>query len=169
MSYDTDGLDSTPPPPPAGGPEGWQYKIVRGYYTKREAIERAVAEQADFGWSLVEVLDVTRIRFGRTRQAAEKDVAREGNPYAMCSSRRRGGTLQTLLILGGAFAFSLLMAALLSSIRELRVPATPPPTAVAIPTVFAPGPRAPKVDEQIREEVRRQVDEALRPPAGRVD
>lgn len=168
MSYDTDGLDSTPPPPPAGGPEGWQYKIVRGYYTKREAIERAVAEQADFGWSLVEVLDVTRIRFGRTRQAAEKDVAREGNPYAMCS-RRRGGTLQTLLILGGALGVSLFVLALFSSSRELRVPATPPPVAVAIPTVFAPGPRAPEVDEQIREEVRRQVDEALRPPAGRVD
>ena len=165
------------PPPPSGGPEGWQYKIVRGYFTRRVAVERLVLEQAAFGWALVEVLDINRVRFGRSRQAAEKDVARDGNPYAT-TSQVGGNARQTVPILAAAVTFSVFAAVLISLTRgRLSPPAIPilaePIAMVKVatpePFVAAPVQRPRELDKKIRDEVRRQVDEALRRGDGRID
>lgn len=165
-------------PPPSGGPEGWQYKIVRGYFTRRVAVERLVLEQAAFGWALVEVIDINRVRFGRSRQAAEKDVARDGNPYATTSQVGRNAR-QTVPILAAAVTFSVFAMVTIWLLHGqlshpvLSIPAAPigmvKKVATPEPFVAAPVQRPRELDKKIRDEVRRQVDEALHRDDGRID
>ena len=61
--------------------DGWQFKIVRGSFRTAEQIQALQAEQAQYGWSLVEVFDQERIRFKRPGSEAAKDSERFGNPY----------------------------------------------------------------------------------------
>jgi hypothetical protein len=63
----------------------WQFKIVRGIFKKSRQIEAVVQEQAEFGWTMVEIFDHNRIRFKRPAAEAAKDAYREGNPYMTVS------------------------------------------------------------------------------------
>lgn len=78
---------------------GWQFKIVRGTYKTQAQIEAVVAEQAEFGWTLVEIFDQARIRFKRPASEAEKDSFREGNPYATVSKASAPGCAAAAAIL----------------------------------------------------------------------
>ena len=61
--------------------DGSQFKIVRGSFRTAEQIQALQAEQAQYGWSLVEVFDQERVRFKRPTSEASKDSERFGNPF----------------------------------------------------------------------------------------
>jgi hypothetical protein len=130
--------------PPSAGANDWQYKIVRGRFTSREAMEDLQREQAEWGWRLVEVLDPNRIRFGRPAAVAAKDVAREGNPYATTSRvgglspcARQGVVLACLLMAAAGLGFTLLIG---SWRMASPVPPPPPAAEVMIQPTPTPGP-----------------------------
>jgi hypothetical protein len=79
----------------------WQFKIVKGTFKKRRQIEAVQEEQAEFGWTLVEIFDHNRIRFKRPASETAKDEFREGNPYATVS-RSAGPGCGTAVVAGMA-------------------------------------------------------------------
>jgi hypothetical protein len=128
-----------PESPGTAAPGDWQFKIVRGRFGSRIAIQALQEEQAEFGWRLVEVLDDDRIRFGRPTAVAAKDVAHAGNPF---STRSRVGSRAAslpLIVLGGMaalLAFWLLIVSI-RGVEERSGPAvaTPVPTVTTVTTV----------------------------------
>ncbi len=83
----------------------WQFKIVKGTYKTAPQIEAVVQEQAEFGWTLVEIFDHSRMRFKRPASEAAKDAYREGNPYATVSKASGPGCTSLLLLLVGLVGF----------------------------------------------------------------
>ncbi|MFO0958034.1 MAG: hypothetical protein U0800_11495 [Isosphaeraceae bacterium] len=104
-----------------------QFKVVHGWFRSREAVESAIAEHSEFGWELHEVLDHLRIRLRRSAQAAAKDVARVGNPYA--TTCRRQGVGPTLLLILGLPALVAAAFTLIFAFRSLN-PVPPQPKLV---------------------------------------
>ena len=78
----------------------WQFKIVRGSFKTAAQVEAVVQEQAEFGWTLVEVFDQTRIRFRRHVNETGKDHYREGNPYATVSKASGPGCGAAVVLFG---------------------------------------------------------------------
>ena len=78
----------------------WQFKIVRGTFKTQAQIDAVMHEQAEYGWTLVEIFDHGRIRFKRPAGEADKDSYREGNPYSTVSkaSKPGCGTVMVLLL-----------------------------------------------------------------------
>lgn len=133
---DHDALAGDPPSVPAD-PGTDQFKTVRGWFDSRDAVEQAVAEQAEFGWALYEVVDKFRLRFRRTAQAAAKDVARVGNPYATTCRNRSANPVAFLLILGPP----LLVALVFIVVSVCWFTVSPAPTQPATVSVQAGGKR----------------------------
>jgi hypothetical protein len=83
----------------------WQFKIVKGTFKTYQQIEAVVQEQAEHGWTLVEVFDQSRIRFKRPAAEVAKDEYREGNPYRTISKASSTGCATVVfiaaLLLGG--------------------------------------------------------------------
>ncbi len=79
----------------------WQFKIVKGTFKTQQQIEAVTQEQAEFGWTLVEVFDQTRIRFKRPKSEAAQDPFREGNPFSTTSKASGPGCASTTAILIG--------------------------------------------------------------------
>jgi hypothetical protein len=84
----------------------WQFKIVKGTFKTYAHVEAVVQEQAEHGWTLVEVFDQNRIRFKRPAAEAAKDEYREGNPYRTISKASAPGCatvaiIVAALLLGG--------------------------------------------------------------------
>lgn len=90
----------------------WQFKIVRGTFKTPEQIEAVIAEQAEFGWVLVEIFDQARIRFKRPASEAGQDAYREGNPYATISKASGPGcaaaaaAVLVAVVVGGLFLWA---------------------------------------------------------------
>ena len=77
----------------------WQFKIVKGTFKTYKQIEAVVQEQAEHGWSLVEIFDHSRIRFKRPAAESAKDEFREGNPYSTISKASGPGCAGVVLLL----------------------------------------------------------------------
>lgn len=105
--------------------DNWQFKIVRGNFSTREAIEALREEQAAHGWTLVEVFDAQRVRFKRPAALAAKDVAREGNPYATTSRvgrfSKEAWAVMIGLLVGLVFLLALLVFTVSSTRREVAM------------------------------------------------
>jgi len=122
----------------------WQFKVVRGWFGSRTAIQALQDEQAEYGWRLVEVLDDNRVRFGRPAAVAAKDVARTGNPFSTRSRVGRRAAFLPLVFLGtlaALLAFGLLIVSI-SRVEEPAV-ATPAPTPITVETRLDPLPTPP--------------------------
>lgn len=64
--------------------EGWEFKIIRSprqYFGRPEYRERILAEEAQAGWSLVEVFDNGRIRLKRPPSAGDSGAAEGYDSY----------------------------------------------------------------------------------------
>jgi hypothetical protein len=96
-------------PEEAKGP--WQFKIVRGTFKTAQQVEAVQQEQAEFGWTLVEIFDPQRIRFKRPVSEAAKDPYREGNPYATVSKASGPGCGSAVLLCGVLTAGALCLLA----------------------------------------------------------
>jgi len=133
-----------PDPPGTTAPGDWQFKVVRGWFGTRGAIEALQDEQSEFGWRLVEVLDEFRVRFGRPAAVAAKDVARAGNPFST-RSRVGGRAAFWPLALLRAFAALLAFGLLMVWIRgEVEAPSVATPARLSVPTeVAVPAPAPP--------------------------
>ncbi len=79
----------------------WQFKIVKGTFKTYKQIEAVKEEQAEFGWTLVEIFDHTRMRFKRPASESEKDSFREGNPYSTVSRASGPGCATVMVLLIG--------------------------------------------------------------------
>lgn len=112
----------------------WQYKVVSGIFSTRDAVESLIEEQAAWGWQLVEVLNYYQIRMGRPAHQALKDVAREGNPYATRSSR--SGLSRPLIAIGFMVLMVIGLASSLIFIK--RVSSVKMATPVVAPPVDSP-------------------------------
>jgi hypothetical protein len=132
---------------PAAAPGDWQYKIVRGSFATREAMEALQQEQAAFGWRLVEVLDERRVRFGRPSAVAAKDVARDGNPYSTTS--RIGGPRAAVVAVLALLALAVALGLTLVSVRAVRLSTEP-----AMPTMVVTTPAPPSLPPPPVEPVR---------------
>ena len=54
----------------------WQFKIVKGTFKTYRQIELVIQEQAEYGWTLVEIFDQSRMRFKRPATEAACVTAR---------------------------------------------------------------------------------------------
>jgi len=61
-----------------------------------------VQEQAEYGWTLVEIFDQSRIRFKRSAAEAAKDSYREGNPFGTISKASGPGCASMMILLAVA-------------------------------------------------------------------
>lgn len=64
--------------------EGWEFKILRSAisaFKNPEALNQAVAEEAAFGWELVEKFDNGRLRFKRPTSARNLPAPSGSDPY----------------------------------------------------------------------------------------
>ncbi len=88
----------------------WQFKIVKGTFKTQQQIEAVTQEQAEFGWTLVEVFDQTRIRFKRPKSEASQDSYRDGNPFSTTSKASGPGCASTaMVVIGLALGWYLLV------------------------------------------------------------
>jgi len=64
--------------------EGWEFKILRSAtssFKNPETLNQAVAEEAAFGWELVEKFDNGRLRFKRPTSARKLPAHAGSDPY----------------------------------------------------------------------------------------
>ena len=78
----------------------WQFKIVKGTFKTQKQLDLVLQEQAEFGWTMVEIFDQNRIRFKRPAAEAAQDEFRDGNPYATVSKASGPGCTTMVLLLG---------------------------------------------------------------------
>jgi hypothetical protein len=77
----------------------WQFKIVKGTFKTAAQVDAVVQEQAEYGWTLVEIFDQSRIRFKRSAAEAAKDSYREGNPFGTISKASGPGCASMMILL----------------------------------------------------------------------
>ena len=75
----------------------WEFKILTGHFGTRDRMERALADESQFGWELHEKLCNMRLRLRRRIVHRIADGQREGDPYR---SHAENYAIQTALILG---------------------------------------------------------------------
>lgn len=85
--------------------DGWQFKIVRGSFKTVEHLQALQAEQAQYGWTLLEVFDQERVRFKRPASEVTRDSERFSNPYSTRSetggmSQEKVAVYTVLVIVG---------------------------------------------------------------------
>lgn len=64
--------------------QGWEFKIVRSATSQFKdplKLQQAVAEEAEFGWELVEKFDNQRLRFKRPTSVRNLPVPSGSDPY----------------------------------------------------------------------------------------
>ncbi len=64
--------------------EGWEFKILRSatsQFKSPEKLNQAVAEEAAFGWDLIEKFDNSRLRFKRPTSARTLPAPSGSDPY----------------------------------------------------------------------------------------
>jgi hypothetical protein len=91
----------------------WQYKIMRGDYSTQEKLEQMLDEQSEYGWILLEVFDIRRVRLMRPASEVSKDPDRDGNPYQTHKPIKLAGCAVNALILLGIGSGLMLSAMML--------------------------------------------------------
>lgn len=98
--------------------DGWQFKIFRGSFKTVEHLQALQAEQAQYGWTLLEVFDQERVRFKRPASEVTRDSERFSNPYSTRSetggmSQEKVAVYTVLVIVGIMVATFCVMMALI--------------------------------------------------------
>ena len=100
--------------------EDYEFKIIRsatGAFSKRDNVEKAIAEEADAGWMLVEKFDDQRLRFKRPASARRKDAMLPPgiDPYRTTYGVSEGGLaliiIGTMAVVGGLIALLVFLLA----------------------------------------------------------
>ena len=91
----------------------WEFKIVRSNSTafrKREVLDKLLEEEAGAGWTMLEKLDDSRIRFKRPRRARAQDayLPPDVDPYRTHYGTVSSQQIIILLIVVGLALFSAL-------------------------------------------------------------
>jgi hypothetical protein len=93
--------------------DGWEFKILRsstGAFRNPGTMAAALADEARYGWELVEKFDNDRLRLKRPISARSKDASFGADPY-----RTQIGMSETMLglsiAIGIMMAFALVMGA----------------------------------------------------------
>lgn len=93
--------------------EDYEFKIIRsatGAFSKRDNVEKAIAEEAAAGWMLVEKFDDQRLRFKRPASSRRKDAMLPPgiDPYRTTYGVSEGGLaliiIGTMAVVGGLVA-----------------------------------------------------------------
>ncbi len=98
----------------------WEFKFLRCHrlFSDVKFLQKAISEEAEAGWDLVEKLDDNRVRLRRPVSARENDRSREQDPYRTMSPsmseemQRRGNrnlkVFGSVMLAGAIFFASLL-------------------------------------------------------------
>jgi hypothetical protein len=118
--------------------EGWEFKILRGWFRKPEKLRAVLDEESRGGWVLVEKFDDNRIRLKRPAGAkvVEEDIASGYDPYRTTVAASQAGLFILL-----AVAVGLAVVLFMSVLVAVKVQVQEPPAM----------PRPPVISEELRE------------------
>jgi hypothetical protein len=94
--------------------QGWEFKILRsatGAFRDPAKLQQALAEEATFGWELVEKFDDQRLRFKRPTASRSLPIPTGSDPY-----RTEFGMSEARLVFYVVSAITLGMAAIIGVI-----------------------------------------------------